>query len=171
MAAVPLGNMVADPEKQRISSLGVIREILDHACSAEDAVEILQRYNIDMSDGPPLHYLLADRSGKAVLVEFYQGEVVTIPNQEPWHLATNFLRSAHRESATGVCDRYDTIADRLSSMGGWLDMIDAMDLLEDVSQSPTQWSIVYGLSDGELHVVMGHRYEDALPFKLEINVE
>jgi hypothetical protein len=166
MAAVSPGNMAADPQKQSIGSLGVIREILDHACDIEDAVEIIQRYNIDMAGGPPLHYLIADRSGKAVLVEFYQGEMVLIPNQESWHQATNFLRSAYGESAEGVCDRYDTIADRLTSTGGQLDMAGAMDLLGDVSQIGTQWSIVYGLSDGELQVVMGREYDPVLPFQL-----
>ncbi len=166
MAAVPSGNMVTDPQKQSISSLGVILEILDHACEIEDAVEIIQRYNIDMAGGPPLHYLLADRSGKAVLVEFYQGAMVLIPNQDPWHQATNFLRSAYGDSAEGVCDRYDKIADRLSSTEGQLDMAGAKGLLEDVSQILTQWSIVYGLNDGELRVIMGRKYDQALPFQL-----
>ena len=168
MAAVPPGNMTADPQKHSIGSLGVIREILDHACDTEDAVEIIQRYNIDMAGGPPLHYLIADRNGMAVLVEFYQGEIVLIPNQEPWHQATNFLQSAYGESADGVCDRYDTLADRLSSTGGQIDMAGAMELLEDVSQVPTQWSIVYGLSDGEMQVVMGREYDQPLSFRLDI---
>jgi hypothetical protein len=166
MAAVPPGNMAADPKKRSIGSLRVIREILDHACDIEDAVEIIQRYNIDTAGGPPLHYLLADRSGEAVLVEFYQAEMVLIPNQESWHLATNFLKSAYGESVEGVCDRYDKIADRLKSTDGQFNVADAMDLLQDVSQIPTQWSIVYGLSDGELQVVMGRKFDQPLPFHL-----
>ncbi len=102
MAAVPPGNMRPDPGKETIGSLGIIREMLDHAANVDEAVAILQSYNVDMEGGPPLHYLMADRSGRAVLVEFYQGEVVLMPNEDPWHQATNFLRASAGELGGGA---------------------------------------------------------------------
>lgn len=70
MAAVPGSDMLYDPAKEEIGSLAVMRVILDRARTVEEAVLILSDYNIDMEGGPPLHYLIADRSGQAVLVEF-----------------------------------------------------------------------------------------------------
>ncbi len=70
MAAVPDGDMQADPARETRGSLGIIREMLDHARDAEEAVDILMKYNIDFEGGPPLHYLMADAKGKSVLVEF-----------------------------------------------------------------------------------------------------
>ncbi len=101
MAAVPPGQMRPDPDKETIGSLMVIRKILDQAGDVDEAVAILQSYNIDMGGGPPLHYLIADPSGRSVLVEFYQGQLVLIPNERPWHMATNFLRASAGESAGG----------------------------------------------------------------------
>jgi hypothetical protein len=165
MAAVPPGQMQPDPDKETVGSLGVIREILDHASNADEAVDILRSYNIDFEGGPPIHYLIADRAGRATLVEFYQGEMVIIPNKSPWHLATNFLRASAGQSANGMCWRYDAISQRLTETEGHLTTQDAVDLLEAVSQESTQWSIVYEISTGGVDVAMGRQYDDvhALP--------
>ncbi len=126
MAAVPPGQMRPDPDKETIGSLGVIREMLDHARDVDEAVAILSSYNVDMGDGPPIHYLIADLSGRAALVEFYQGEMVVIPNETNWRLTTNFLRASAGASAVGPalseteveCRRYDRINRRLAEAQG-----------------------------------------------------
>jgi metal-dependent hydrolase (beta-lactamase superfamily II) len=159
MAAVPPGGMQRDPTKTTLDSLGIIRQILDHARDVDEAVTLFESYNVDMGGGPPLHYLLADRSGHSVLVEFYQGEMVLLPNDEPWHLATNFLLSSVRDPSEGECWRYDRIEQGLAQSQGRLSSQEAMDLLSQASQGITQWSIVYGLSTGEVQAAMGQQYE------------
>lgn len=166
MAAVPPGGMRPDPDKETISSLRAIREILDHAQTADEAVAMLGSYNIDIGGGPPLHYLVADPSGRAALVEFYQGEMEVIPNQGPWHLATNFLRASAGDSPEGRCWRYDTISQRLADASGKVTNQDAMRLLADVSQPNTQWSIVYDMFSGRVDLSMGRLYEELHTFLL-----
>jgi hypothetical protein len=166
MAAVPPGDMRPDPNKETIDSLGVIREMLDHASNVDEALAILQGYNIDFGSGPPLHYLMADSSGRSLLVEFYQGEMVVIPNETPWHQATNFLRASAGEFAEGECWRYDKLSQRLTEAEGQLTVQDAMVLLADVSQGSTQWSVVYGMSSGDVNVVMGQKYDTIHTFHL-----
>jgi hypothetical protein len=141
--------------------------MLDHAGDVDEAVAIVRRYNISMSGGPPLHYLIADPSGRAALIEFYQGKLVVLSNDNPWHLATNFLRSALNGSAEGQCGRYDAISRQLAKTAGRLSAQETMRLLEDVSQKITQWSIVYGISTGEVNVTMGRRYGDPHTFHLD----
>jgi len=166
MAAVPPGDMRSDPNKETIGSLRVIRQMLDHASNVDEALAILQSYNIDFEGGPSLHYLIADSSGRSLLVEFYEGEMVIIPNETPWHLATNFLRASVGESAEGECWRYDKISQRLTEAEGQLAAQDAMDLLADVSQEGTQWSVVYGMSTGDVSVTMGRQYDTLHAFHL-----
>ena len=168
MAAVPPGGMSPDPSKKTINSLGIIRQMLDQAANVDEAVDILDDYNINMEGGPPLHYLIADATGESVLVEFYQGEMVVIPNETDWHLATNFLRSAVGESAEGACWRYDTIAAGLTEAEGWIDAPTAMTFLEEAAQTGTQWSVVYGMSSGMVDVVMGGEYDAVHSFELEM---
>jgi hypothetical protein len=59
------------------------------------------------------------------------------------------------------------IADRLSEYQGILSRDDAMDLLTDVAQDSTQWSVVYGMSSGEIDIVMGGNYENPIYIEFE----
>jgi hypothetical protein len=167
MAAVPSdGGMQIDSGKGTIYSLPMIREMLDHAANVEHAVTLMESYNI-IFGGPPLHYLLADSSGRSALVEFYQGEMVVTYNDQPWQMATNFLCAVIGECTEGKCWRYDTISERLAEAQGQIAMSEAMDLLAEVSQESTQWSILYGLGTGEINVALGGRYAQVHEFHLE----
>jgi hypothetical protein len=163
MAAVDPGDMRADPSKETIGSVGIMREILDHARDVDEAVDIIRRYNIDFG-GPPLHYLIADANRKSVLVEFYRGEMHVIENEKPWHFATNFLRSSVLNPRDGNCWRYDTISHRMNETQGMLDARSAMELLADVAQDNTQWSVVYQMALGEVSIAMDRDYSEIHTF-------
>jgi hypothetical protein len=166
MAAVPPGGMKMDPTKETRGSLGIIREILDHARGVDEAVAILESHNVDFESGPPVHYLIADATRKSVLVEFYRGEMNIFENKQPWHLATNFLLSSVDDPQDENCWRYDTIDARLNETQGMLDPKSAMDLLAEVSQDITQWSVVYQMAQGEVSVAMGRDYAQVYDFKM-----
>ncbi len=169
MAAVPPGDMQADPAKGTIGSLGIMRQILDHARTVDEAVDLLQKYNIDFDGGPPIHYLIADAGGKAVLVEFYRDEMNIIPNDRPWHSATNFLRSSVQDPA-GNCWRYDKINERLNTKQGMLDASSAMQLLSDVAQDSTQWSVIYQMGSEKVNVALGKGYGNIHTFQVPENL-
>lgn len=158
MAAVPPGNMQPDPQKETVDELRVIREILDHAATIDEAITILGRYNIDMGT-VPIHYLIASKVGESALVEFHQGEMVVFRNELPWQQATNFLVASTNGSPAGACPRYDLINDRLSQAEGQINIQEALSLLSDVSQDITQWSVIYNMTNSSIHVVMGREYE------------
>jgi len=167
MAAVPQADERHDPGKPSIDSLAVMREILDRAGNVDEAVAILKGYNIAWEDGPPLHYLVADRGGRAALVEFYGGEIAVLLNAGPWHAMTNFTRSAVAGDAAGQCHRYDTLIRRLTDTSGTLSSRGALGLLQAVAQTDsTQWSVVYGMSTGRVEVVMGRSYGQVYTFRL-----
>jgi hypothetical protein len=168
MAAVPSGNMPIDPEKEMIDSLEIMREVLDNASNVDEAVEIFTQYNINMEGGPDLHYLISDRSGKAALIEFFMAEMNIIWNDQPYHMATNFLCSAVRENPEGRCWRYDKVANRLELLGGSLLPDEAISLLNDVAQPNTQWSVVYGISSGEVLLAIRQAYDQLYTFRLEL---
>lgn len=163
MAAVDPGGMQADLSKETIGSLGIIREMLDHARNVDEAVDLIRRYNIDFG-GPPLHYLIADANRKSVLVEFYRGEMHVIENEKPWHFATNFLLSSVLNPRDGNCWRYDTISHRMNETQGMLDARSAMELLADVAQDNTQWSVVYQMALGEVSITMDRDYSEIHTF-------
>ena len=167
MAAVPESPTPSDPNNKSVGSLGVIRMILDHAASVEEALTIMRGVNILWHGGPQLHYLIADASGTSALVEFVDGEMEVLYNTNPWHQATNFLLSNTSGSADGFCHRYDVITESLQAEQGDLSLREAMELLEDVSQSSTQWSVIYQLHTGQISLAMGRHYSEIHTFQLE----
>ncbi len=168
MAAVPSGYMRPDVNKETIGSLGIIRQMLDHARNVDEAVDIMKNYNIDFTGGPPLHYLMADARGKSVLVEYYDGEMQVIGNEEPWNIATNFLRSSVHDPIDGNYWRYNKITAQLTATKGQIDAQATMQLLADVAQNNTQWSVVYQMSNGMIKVAMGQQYRDVHQFQLDL---
>jgi hypothetical protein len=157
MAAVPPGDMTTDPNKKTVDQVMVMREILDHAATVDEAIKILGSYNIDMGT-VPIHYLIASVAGNSALVEFYRGEMKIFRNESDWQQATNFLVSSTNGNAAGQCWRYDLIGQRLNAVGGKFAIQDALKLLADVSQENTQWSVVYNMTKGEIKIVMGREY-------------
>jgi len=168
MAAVPATAQPNRPELETIDSLMVIRLMLDHARNVEEALTIFNQYNLDWGSGPALHYLIADRTGRSILLEYWGGETRVFENEGSWQAATNFLQAAHSEDLSGYCHRYDAITEVLGRSEESFEPKDALQLLADVSQANTQWSIVYDLSDGEIRVVMGQVYENVLTARLEM---
>jgi hypothetical protein len=167
MAEVPPGDMAMDPAKETTGSVTIIRTLLDHAADVDEALSIIREYNIVTQADIPLHYLIADRWGHAVVVEFFEGEMIVHDNQEPWLLATNFLLSSV-EDPLGECWRYDAIYARLEALEGSVSMAMAMDILGEVAQEFTQWSIVYNNSTATVDVVMGCQYGNVHTFQLQI---
>jgi len=144
----------------------IMRQMLDHARDVDEALTIFKQYNIDFAGGPPIHYLLADRAGKTALLEYVDGALVSLPGEQPWHLATNHLRATAKPGPSG-CWRYDLLNERLTAAGGSLDPAEAMQLLDNVSQAGgTQWSVVYELGTGKINIVMQENYPDVHTFEL-----
>lgn len=157
MAAVAEQPDIINPAKETVGSLWIMRAILDGAATTDEAVAIMQAYNITWDGGPTLHYLIADATGKAVLIEFDQGEMHILPNTQPFHLATNHLRhtTADQSDAAG-CWRYKSLYQTLDVNAGVLDVTSAFSSLRKVAQENTQWSVVYHAATGEVLVSMGN---------------
>jgi hypothetical protein len=169
MAALPVDyreHALYNPSKPTIGSIGMIRQILDHARNVDEAMVYFEQFNIDFRGGPLIHYLIADPGGKAMLVEFYQGKMILLPNEEAWHMATNHFRC--NAKGDGGCWRYRTLSERLAEVNGQLDTESAMQLLSDVKQDLTQWSVVYDMTSGEVKVVMGGEYQVVYSLQLDM---
>ena len=159
MAAVPGSpGPAADPGKPTVGSLRIIRLMLDQAQTVEEALAVIRQYNIDFEGGPPLHYLLADRSGRAATVEWKDGSLQVIRNQQPWQVTTNFYLAGASAGIKTQDWRYRTAAAWLQAAQGRIAPQEAMQILAHVKQGITQWSIVYGMSTGEVRIVMGQSY-------------
>ena len=168
MMAVPAARAPNDPQKQTVGSLLVIRLMLDYAKNVEEAVAILENFNIDFHRGPPLHYFITDRSGRSVVVEFVNRKISVLRNTHSWQVATNFIITGlSPENARASCWRYKKVWETLENQVTRLSLFNALSLLKDVSQRNTIWSVTYDTSSLKFLVVMGKKYDQVHEFNLK----
>lgn len=172
MMALSSADGGSDPQKVTIGSLHVIRLLLDYAKDVEQAISLLQQYNVDFTGGPPLHYLIADNHGNSAIIEYVGGKMNVLRPAGPWQAATNFILSGIDPKAWKTyCHRYAAAEAELTSKNGRLSPAESMSLLQEVSQSggyPTIWSLVYNMTSGAIQVVMNRQYEQIYHFSLPI---
>jgi hypothetical protein len=166
LMAVPSAEPPFDPRKVSLYDLALIRLVLDYAVDTNHAVELLGQHNYRVTS-TPVHFLIADRSGTAALVEYVGGEMKVTRTTEPFMVATNFVvfgsRAPSSTNSLGPaeltgCPRYDRAYATLSAAHGVVSRAEALGLLSAVSQEITMWSAVYDLTGPGVEVVPGRRY-------------
>ena len=167
MAAIPEAVAPTAEGKTTIGEIQVIRMLLDYAGDVDEALTLLEEYNVEMTT-PPIHYMITDGSGESVVVEYIHGEMHILREEMQYQVMTNFIVHGAPTGLDAPCWRYRAVYVGLSGCNGVLSAGEAMDLLSEASQSSTIWSIVYETSTGEIHVAMGHSYENIHTFSLDM---
>ena len=181
------GAIQRDSNKTNIIPSLAIRLSLDSCATVDDAVNMFCSHNFfaDGMESPNnYHFLIADASGKSVVLEYYRpGEEAPVedPKSKDWTLnvlnedhVTNFYLSDGWQNLGVGQPRYDIIHKRLEEKKRILTEDEAMALLQDVMQllnpeeltSNTQWSVVYNLTKKTATVCVDKDYETKLHFKL-----
>lgn len=182
-----------DASKKNIYMNVAMRMLLDWASDVDDAVTLLNRYNMHMASpaGGSFHFYMADAKGKYAIVE-YVSETGNI-NENPWKIhvmkdndkyryLTNFYVSDYmKDTPYGVKsdhgkDRYETLEREIHKANFSLDMSGVTYLLDRVSQAPdtkvptshTQWSSVYNLSQKTLRLYLLRKYYNTKPFDFDL---
>jgi penicillin V acylase-like amidase (Ntn superfamily) len=161
-----------DPDKPSLIHSLAMRLILDYAKNTEEAVELLKRYNVHFV-GETCHLMIADASGKSLVVEFIDGELKATPTEENWQVCTNHQICGNSEAENDErCNRYQKASGDLAALGASASAGDVMQVMEAVKQNSTMWSSVYDLSTGEFSVAYrrqyGDTYSDRLSEKMEV---
>jgi hypothetical protein len=157
-----------DESKITIGEIEVIRLILDYAASVDEALQLMQNYNIQFTQ-PPIHYMISDRSGKSVIVEFINGEMYTLTSSDSFHVSTNFIIHGSKAPSQTPCRRYNQTYQYLLETNGIIDHQEGLSLLQQVSQPSTIWSSLYNLQTGQIFMVPGRKHESPLRFTLSTN--
>jgi predicted choloylglycine hydrolase len=163
MNAVPYANSPYDGSKVTIGELQLIRLVLDYAGSTEEAINLIQQYNIRMEE-PPVHYLIADSSGHSAIAEFVNGNMEIMENSVPFQVTTNFVITGLNDPQNAPCWRYRNAYETLNTRNGKLSENEAIMLLQDVSVTYTRWSTVFNLKEIKLQTAMGRDYGNVHQF-------
>lgn len=166
---VPCAEPSMDPNKMTTDEVGANRILLDHAKTVEEAIEELNKINIKFHNGAA-HFMIADANGDSAVIEFIRGEMKIVRNDKPWQVCTNFVLSEDIYSKIGK-DRYDLAEKVLKDKNGVLSEKEAMDLLSQVSQGGTMWSVIYNLKTGDTSIAMGRKFDQINEFHLDMKEE
>lgn len=163
-------NQVSD--KVDITTTTAIRMMLDKAATVEEAVSLLQQYDMHSSANSSYHFLIADASGQSALVEYIGSEMSVLWGEK---ISTNFLLTPGDYDFGAGQDRYQIIEERLTAQGGVLSEEDAMEVLRACRQeiqpdknSSTQWSCVYNLNKLTVDVAIQMDYDTIYHFSLAV---
>lgn len=166
MMAVPGSRPPYDPNKVTIYELALIRLVLDYAASTEEAISLIKNYNIAVGS-IPVHFLIADPSGKSAIIEFVNGKMEVIRNSEPWQVSTNFIIFGSNAPKQTSCWRYNAAYNDLRNNAGNKTTESAMRLLDEVSQGNTMWSAVFDMSNKKVSVAVGRNYDNIYQFDVK----
>lgn len=151
--AVPEAQTIDDPDKITLNTTTAIRLVLDKAASVDEAVELLRKYNIYFSADAPCHFLIADATGKSVIVEYYDNGLQVVESDMDYQIASNFIAYHGLNIGEGYTefDRYDTV-EKVLQNNNTVTMEDCEKLLNTVGiydgeTDKLQWSVVYNLTD------------------------
>ncbi len=184
MLQVNFARRQKEDNKSTINAYAVIRLVLDYADSIDKAVSLIDEYNIYFDTRMMVHFFIADSEGNSALIEFVNGEMYVIENEENYQIASNFnnteeefddggyvyayqYRTWLTNSTTSAYDseysgyvRYDYMLDSLYNSSGIMTVDDAFKILESVaSPSKLQYSIVYNLNTLEATVITDNDWE------------
>ena len=167
-------------EKKDITTTAMIRAVLDHAATVEEAVEIFRSY--DMHDllgvGCTYHYQVADAKGDTAIIEYADGETTVLrPDETGTLVATNFWLSEGVEDPDGAGhDRYETAKNMLAEKNYVLTENEAMDILEATHivnedlhgfTCSTIWSVVFNNTDRTFDVCAMYDFDNVYSFSVD----
>jgi hypothetical protein len=162
---VPARNTPKDLNRPTLLNSQIIRLVLDHARDVNEAVALIQKYNVEFVGPSSVHFHVADASGGSAVVEYVNGGISVVRGDKRWQVSTNFLFS---EPVKPDCWRYNKASETLDTTDGTISQAGAMDLLEAVKLDNTVWSIVYGLSTGQITLALGRDYNRIHAFSLDM---
>ena len=155
LLAVPEVQIINDENKITLNTTTAIRLVLDKASNVDEAIELLRNYNIYFSGDVYCHYLIADSTGKSVIVEYYDNDLQVVETDKEYQVASNFIAYNDLNVGEGYTefDRYDKVINRIEDSNNSLNANDTINLLNDVGGyggdgfDKLQWSVIYDLTN------------------------
>ena len=157
-------------DRPNITTTTAIRLMLDKAATTEEALALLQQYDMHASMNYMVHFAIADNEGSSVAVEYIDDEMIVIETP----ILTNFYLAEGEKNGVGTQQshtRFEILTKTLEEKSD-MTIPEVRDTLDSVSKDnfneyeSTEWSIVFDQS--ALTAVYYHRenYETGYSFML-----
>lgn len=130
-------------DKPDLTITAAIRLLLDKAANVDEAITLLNRYDINSSIGTSHHFAIADASGRSVVVEYINDTMFVTDTK----IVTNhYLTQGEKYGIGNELShlRYDAIDKACCEHNEKMSSTEATDILQAASYPQyTQWSIIF----------------------------
>ena len=173
--------------KQKIFTTLAIRLVLDRAATTQEAVDLLDSYDMFATSGRDYHFFVVDASGDARVLEYDPEQEGRPLRWTAMQAITNFygcyaylVKPNQRNGIYGHGkERYDAIMEVLAMRDpdGDIPADTAWKALQAAAQDPspndvtsnTQWSLVYDDTDLTAQIVIRRKWDDVIHYDLNTN--
>ena len=173
--------------KQKIFTTLAIRLVLDRAATTQEAVDLLDSYDMFATSGRDYHFFVVDASGDARVLEYDPEQEGRPLRWAAMQAITNFygcyaylVKPNQRNGIYGHGkERYDAIMEVLAMRDpdGDIPADTAWKALQAAAQDPspndvtsnTQWSLVYDDTDLTAQIVIRRKWDDVIHYDLNTN--
>jgi hypothetical protein len=152
-----IGEIHQDAGRPDLFVYNAVRVILDRCATVDEAIDLLNAYDIHTHNDVSQHLFIADKSGRSVVIEWFDDKMYV----NELDAVTNSVLTPGDHYGEEADWRLDVLIEGLETNGGILTNEQARDLLEDVSQIMTEWSAVYNLNDFNADIYMDRNYAHA----------
>ena len=129
-------------ERADLTITAAIRLLLDRAATVEQALTLLEQYDIHSDIGQAHHLAISDGEGRSVVVEWVANKMVV--TESP--VCTNhYLASGDRQAQMGNSyERYDALCSMLDA-DKMMSVEQATASIRRVANSSTRWTVVFDI--------------------------
>lgn len=158
-------------DKDDITTTTAVRLLLNKASNVDEAVKLLESYDMHASFGMMIHFMIADTEGNSVVCEYIDNELVVTKTP----VVTNFYLTEGEKYGIGTeqsHDRYEKLME-IYDAKTLFDESDVAGALNSVSKhnygsgESTEWSIVFNSDTCEALYFHREDYDEAYCVKLE----
>lgn len=162
-------------DKPDLTTTTAIRLLLNKAADVDEAVSILEQYDLHASMNMMVHFAISDASGKSVVVEYIHDQMIVTETS----VVTNFYLSDGEKFGIGTNqshERYQILTDAIQNFS-IQSMDDVKNALDSVSKDnfgefeSTEWSIIFNQSSGEVRYYHRENYQQGYVFHINLNKE
>ena len=170
-------NMISDGKsinqqtaKPDITTTTAVRLMLDKAANVEEAVEILEKYDMHSSMGLMIHFAISDIDGNSVVVEYINNEMIVTET----NAVTNFYLSEGSQYGIGSSqshERYDILVNALKNNAN-MNLNDLVSAMDSVSKDnfnefeSTEWTVIYDKANKKAHYYHRENYDKCYTFNI-----
>ena len=157
-------------DKPDITTTTAIRLLLNQAANVDEALALLEQYDMHASMGLMVHFAIADADGNSAVVEYVNNEMIV--TRTP--VITNFYLAEGELQGVGTQQshiRYDRLMERLNG-ASQMTLTDLRDAMDSVSKhnfhdgETTEWTMLCDQTEGEIRYYHRENYDYGYIFSI-----